>query len=384
MYKKLCIILAILFSSLAGLAAQEIQNFQPQAAVVSPEVTEDGVTFRLFADYASLVTLEGSWQVPGAKPIRLEKDRSGMWSITLKDIPADMHSYHFNVDGVRMIDPSNPMLQRDGEDYENVFTVEGFRTGNYIGNSGKHGSVTYEWYPSTIFGRPRRMAVYTPYGYNPNDTKKTYPVLYLLHGDGGDEESWISAGRAVQILDNMIQSGRAVPMIVVMPNGNPEKQAASSVRLPSTGYKYGPTSFVSSLVNEVIPYVEKNYRVTAKKASRAIAGTTMGGQQAFDAATLYPDRFDWYGFMSSGVEDSEHLQSDLMRIKKAGFKLLWEGCGTYDDIAYDRTKFLYDSFESLWMYSTLYIHNGGHDWKSWRLHLANYLSMVFQFYTDKR
>ena len=366
-----------------SLGAQEIQNIQTDSPL-SPETVEDGVIFRLFADYASQVTLTGSWQLPGAKPIRMYKDRSGLWEVKVSNIPADMHSYHFVVDGVRMTDPNNAVQQRDGSVYESVFILDGLRTVNYKEAAGHHGSVSYEWYHSRLFDCNRRLAVYTPHGYNPNNTSKKYPVLYLLHGEGGDEESWISAGRAVQIFDNLIQSGRAVPMIVVMPNCDPKQQAAKSVRLPEVNYSYGTNSFVSSLINEIVPYIESNYRVDSRKVSRAIAGLGQGGEQAFIAATLYPDRFDWYGFMCSGVEDYEGLRSDLLRIKKAGFKLIWEGSGTYDTVSYDKTKFLYECLESLWMDNTLYVNNGAYDWKNWRLHLASFGSMVFRFYNDGR
>lgn len=380
--KAIATIISLLLSLLCC-SAQELANVQNQASIVSPEITEEGVTFRFMANYATVVTLQGSWQLPNAKPIKMNKDFNGLWEVTVKGIPADLQTYTFTIDGVSTTDPSNPMVQSDQGRHVSLLYIDGYRTKNYKEASRHHGNVSYVWYDSPILHMQRRMAIYTPYGYNPEDKKKTYPVLYLLHGDDGNEQSWLSMGRAAQILDNLIEAKRAVPMIVVMPNGNPGQQAAASLGLSEIDYKYNSTNFVSSLINEVIPYVEKNYTANPKKSARAIAGVTMGGIQAFNAAALYPDRFDWYGFMSSGITPNEHLHSDLMRIKQAKFKLIWEGAGTYEEEAYTNTKFLYDSLEEVYMDNTLYINNGGHDWISWRQHLTSFVSMLFKFYNDK-
>jgi len=199
---------------------------------VSPEIHADRtVTFRLSAPKANEVTLNGSWE--GARDIKMSKDDNGIWSVTVGPLGAQLWGYWYLVDGVKALDPGNGETQRDGSRIDNLLMISGPESDLWDFKDVPHGTIHTVWYPSpTLKQDRRRMYVYTPPGYEANQTR--YPVLYLLHGGGGDEDAWITMGRANVILDNLIAAGKAKPMIVVMPNGN-------ATQTVSQGYAYGPT-----------------------------------------------------------------------------------------------------------------------------------------------
>jgi len=300
----------------------------PAPRPVSPEIHADRtVTFRLFAPKASEVTLNGSWE--GARDLKMSKNDDGIWSTTVGPLGAQLWGYWYLVDGVKALDPGNGETQRDGSRVDNLLMISGPESDLWDFKNVPHGTLHLVWYASpTLKQERRRMYIYTPPGYEANQTR--YPVLYLLHGGGGDEDAWITMGRANVILDNLIASGKAKPMIVVMPNGN----AAQTV---SQGYAYGPTpaaqavtapappplqaagasgagrgaatprppqpyagSYPESLVKDVIPFVEKTYRVVANKDNRAIAGLSMGGGHTLLATNNNPGLFGYIGVFSSG------------------------------------------------------------------------------------
>ena len=202
------------------------------APVRSPEIhTDRTVTFRLSAPKASEVTLNGSWD--NGTNLTMAKDSAGVWSTTIGPMAPQLWGYWFVVDGVKALDPGNGETQRDGSRYDNLLMISGPESDPWDFKDVPHGTVQSVWYPSPTLGlSSRRMTVYTPPGYEANSQK--YPVLYLLHGAGGDEDAWMTMGRANIIMDNLIASGKAKPMIVVMPNGN----AAQTV---SQGFGYGST-----------------------------------------------------------------------------------------------------------------------------------------------
>ena len=379
--KKLTSILAglLLFVGMAN--AQELANFSRGAAQVkSPEMQGDKVTFRLNANYATYVNLVGSWmENPYGAGIPMVKGEKGIWEVTV-DMPSpEIYTYNFIVDGVAVNDPQNYYVQRDGTRYLNMLIVPGERTENYY-EANKRGTVSYRWYDSKLLGINRRMTVYTPYGYEANPKQK-YPVLYLLHGGGGDEEAWTSMGRAAQILDNLIEKGLAKPMIVVMPNGNPGQQAAAPLGLDVKDLDRNNPAFanayVKSLVEEIIPFIEKEYRAIPKPASRAIAGLSMGGGHTTSATILYPGVFSYICPMSCGIQESETLDASLQGIKKAGYKLYWIGCGTAD-FAWPGTEVLDKALTRNGMEHTLYASDGGHVWANWRLYLNTFAQLLFK------
>mgnify|MGYP000811968688 CR=1 FL=1 len=272
------------------------------AAVVSPDIHDDNtVTFRLKAPKAvrvqitgdflppqTIKTPRGDYDAPGIADLTEGKD--GVWEFTTPEpLKPELYGYSFIVDGLRMMDPSNVYMIRDVATVTNVFIIGGDRADLYKVNKVPHGTVSRMWYNSPSLGMDRRLTIYTPAGYETSG--KRYPVLYLLHGMGGDEEAWISLGRTAQILDNLIAQGKAKPMIVVMPNGNASQEAAPgessrgmvppTMQLPKTMEGSYEQAFP-----EIVKFIDKNYRTIKSKSGRAIAGLSMGGFHSLHISCL--------------------------------------------------------------------------------------------------
>ena len=380
--KRITAILASLLLATSALCAQELTNFSfwGQKPVVSPEIQNDSVTFRLKADYATVVKLSGSWMPnPWGDTIDMKRGENNVWEVTIPLPEPEIYTYNFVADGVSVNDPQNVMVQRDGSRYLSMLLVDGERTENYK-CANKRGTVSHPWYDSKILGINRRLTVYTPYGYETNPKAK-YPVLYLLHGAGGDEEAWLSMGRMAQILDNLIEKGLAKPMIVVMPNGNPNQQAAQTFGLPTTEKDWrNPENrnlYVKSLVEEIVPFIEKNYRTVAKKSHRAIAGLSMGGGHTIAASGMYPDMFDYICPLSMGAHKSDELSAQLQGIKKAGYKLYWLACGN-TDFLFDQANELDEALTENGLEHTYFVSEGGHVWANWRLYLNTFAPLLFK------
>jgi enterochelin esterase-like enzyme len=400
---KLCIaLLALLTIPGIALAQPQPNPVAIPARLKSPEVSTDNkVTFRLSAPAATTVTLNGSWL--GATGLPMTKDATGVWSTTVGPLNPQLYGYWFMVDGVRVLDPSNSETERDGSRFNTMVMVNGPASDLWTFKDVPHGTVEQIWYPSpTLKMDQRRMYVYLPPGYL-QDTTKKYPVLYLLHGGGGDEDAWTVMGRATIIMDNLIASGKAVPMIVVMPNGN-AKQSVSQ------GFGYGPTpslaqltaplpnpvpatpsaqtpgmppvpyegSYPQSLVQDVIPFVQQTYRVYPDKEHRAIAGLSMGGSQTVMATTHNPDTFAYIGVFSSGahVGDPE-FEAQMDEIKKDGVKFYWTGAGDIDQ-AHDRTVALEADVKAKGIPTSYKEIPGRHYWFLWRDFLGDYASLIFK------
>ena len=380
--KRILISIASLFIAAGALSAQELTNFAfwGQKPVVSPEIQNDSVTFRLKADYATVVKLSGSWMPnPWTGTIDMTRGENNVWSVTIPLPEPEIYTYNFVADGVSVNDPQNVMVQRDGSRYLSMLLVDGERTENYK-SAEQRGTISHPWYDSKILGINRRLTVYTPYGYEANPKAK-YPVLYLLHGAGGDEEAWSSMGRTAQILDNLIAKGLAKPMIVVMPNGNPNQQAAQTFGLPTTEYDWRDPAnrnlYVQSLVEEIVPFIEKNYRTVAKKSHRAIAGLSMGGGHTIAASGMYPDKFDYICPLSMGAKRTDELDAQLQGIKKAGYKLYWLACGN-TDFLFENANELDAALTANGLEHTYYVSEGGHVWANWRLYLNTFAPLLFK------
>ncbi|MCQ2147940.1 MAG: esterase [Bacteroidales bacterium] len=382
--KKIFVILSSMLILAGSAMAQEWANFSRGGdAVVSPELSETSVTFRLSADYATVVKVQPSWL---DEPVAMTKGEKGVWSATI-DLPyPEIHTYHFLVDGVKVNDPLNDFIQRDGTSYLNMICVPGERSENYM-EASKRGTVSYKWYDSKILGINRRVTVYTPYGYDENPKKK-YPVLYLLHGAGGDEEAWSSMGRAAQILDNLIEKGLAEPMIVVMPNGNPTQQAAGYMKIPQArpqgttqaapqgarGQGGRNNNYVQSLCEEIVPFIESHYRVIAKPEKRAIAGLSMGGGHTLTAVSNYPSLFDYICAMSpAGTITAEGAAA----LKKDGYKYFLLACGTSDFI-FERTVNNEKTLTEQGLEHEYFLSDGGHVWANWRMYLNRLAPKLFK------
>lgn len=366
-----------------SVAAQ--QALWSASKIVSPQIHDDNsVTFRLAAPGAQSVVVVCDYTTADGKPLapaKMVRGENGVWEYTTPPLMSELYSYNYFVDGVKVCDPANVYINRDVASVANIFIIGGDRGDLYSVNGVPHGSVKRCWYDSPTLGKSRRMTVYTPAGYEQGREK--YPVLYLLHGAGGDEEAWMTLGRTSQILDNLIAEGKCRPMIVVMTNGNPWQQAApgeAADGMKQPGMKYDPsqTSFEKSFA-DVIAYVEKNYRVIRKKEARAVAGLSMGGGHSFNISRMYPDMFDYVGLFSAavrGVEDAEVAES-LVRQRDNGLKLYWIACGN-TDFLYQANKDYMKYLDSISFPYTFRESDGGHIWRNWRIYLSEFAPMLFR------
>jgi enterochelin esterase-like enzyme len=361
----------------------------------SPELLSDNrIVFRLSAPKAGEVILNGDW--PGGMNIPMTRDEQGIWSVTIGPLEPEFWGYTFSVDGVRTTDPRNPNTKRDGVRYDSILLISGPASDLYEVRDVPHGNISIVWYESPTLKLTRRMYVYTPPGYEKG--KQRYPVFYLLHGGGGDEDAWYTLGRTNLIMDNLIVQGKARPMIIVMPNGNSnQKMATGSGPVPgqSTQMQFPPPSkdpgaarssanpfagpFPESLVKDIMPYIEKHYRVTAKKESRAIAGLSMGGGHTMAVTAANPGVFGYIGVWSAGSrQPDEEIVAQLSAIKAAGAKLYYVGCGVDDKLAYTGSKKLAEILKKVGMNHTFRESTGGHTWFNWRIYLSEFAPMLFR------
>jgi enterochelin esterase family protein len=369
-------------------STNQVTGQQRIKPVNSPEVKEDGtVIFRLYAPEAKTVKVVGDFLDPMI-PIDMVKNDT-VFEAKYGPLPSDTYVYVYLVDGVKTLDPNNNTVVRDGSYIESRLMIPGEYTSRIIAtNDVPHGNVTAVWYPSPTLGMSRRMLVYTPPGYD--KSKENYPVLYLLHGAGGDEEGWINRGRANYIIDNLIAQGKAKPMIVVVTNGTPTVPAAPNERPMKVAGTFVNTpgamatgKFEESMVKDVIPFIENNYRVIADADHRALAGLSMGGFQTQKITNANPGKFMYIGVWSMGLINSfgpynkdEHI-AQLNALNASKPKLYYIGCG--------KTDFLYKSVVDLRaLYDEIgfkYIYReseGGHSWNNWRLYLSEVAPLLFK------
>ena len=361
-----------------------------QTTPSSPVVNGSEVTFAMYAPMAKEVTLHGSWMNPDdncygtpnwtkeIEVVKMKKDKSGVWSCTVPTPAPELWTYNFYVDGVYVLDPANKFVQWDGTRRLSVLLIEGELVENFTGAT-EHGNVEYVWYDSPTLGQERRMMVYTPYGYR--ESGRNYPVLYLLHGGMCDETTWDDMGRATSIIDNRIQKGEAEPMIVVMPNGNPYQNSAPHMLFPNEDRNEAlgkeRNAYVNSLANDVIPYVERHYRVIPDKAHRAVSGLSMGGAHTLAVTCAYPDVFDYICPMGCGGHRNDDFIKGIRGIKEAGYKLYWHAAGTAD-FAYPGAVVLDEILTENEMPHTFYKKDGGHTWSNWRIFLDELLPLLFK------
>ena len=371
--------------------------FSMGPVIVSPEILPDNrVTFRLLAPKAMAITISGDWMKGFNASEPLVKNDTGLWTITVGPLAPEYYGYSFNVDGVKALDPSNAQIKRDGVRNESVLMIPGPESDLYLEKDVPHGTLSKVWYNSASLGMMRRMYVYTPAGYDPTG-KTLYPVLYLFHGAGGDEDAWTTLGRACQIMDNLISQGKAKPMIVVMTNGNyyqaatpGEAPANVGQASPSRGGPGGMVSgkFEASVVKDVVPFIESNYRVQADKDHRAIAGLSMGGMHTQNITNSNPGLFSYIGIMSMGLLDLKafgvkptgqepDLDQQIEALGKSGVKLYWIGVGK-DDFLYTSVQNLRKKLDS---HNFPYIYRestGGHTWANWRIYLSEFAPLLFK------
>lgn len=354
--------------------------------VVSPEVHGNNtVTFRLHAPNAKEVKISGDWL---QQPMTMNKDEKGLWSYTTGPLRSDLYSYSFWVDSLKTDDPSNVYINRDVSTLSNIFIIGGGNGDLYKVNKVPHGSVTRRWYSSPGNDMERRITIYTPAGYETG--KEKYPVLYLLHGMGGDEEAWMALGRTSQILDNLIAQGKAKPMIVVMTNGNVAQEASpgeSSLGFykPSFMLPHTMDGKMEETFKDVIRFVEDSYRVVSDKSGRAIAGLSMGGFHSLHISRYYPDTFDYIGLFSPAIKPRPDVESPVYKDidttletqNKNGVKLYWIAIGKTDFLYKDVTDYR-AKLDSLNFKYTYHESEGGHTWSNWRDYMIEFIPQLFK------
>jgi enterochelin esterase-like enzyme len=370
--------------------------FRMPARIISPELLPDNkVTFRVYARDASKISVSGEWQTGFGASETLVKNDTGLFVLTVGPLKPELYGYTFMVDGVRTIDPNNVQVRRDGTNYQSYFIVPGPASDLYFQKNGvPHGTVNEIWYKSSVLNIDRRVYVYTPAGYEGGSAR--YPVFYLLHGAGGDEDAWTTMGRAAQIMDNLIAQGKAKPMIVVMTNGN-ANQAGAQNEIPAitvqgeqgmAAYQRLAGKFEEHLVTDVVPFIEKTYRTLKGKENRAIAGLSMGGAHTQTITNNNPGMFDYIGVYSMGLmnfgpqnQDAAKLDQErdakIEALKKSGYKLYWVGCGK-DDFLYQSVVSLRALLDKHGFKYTYRESEGGHTWTNWRIYLSEFAPLLFK------
>ena len=312
---------------------------------------------------------------------KMERDAQGVWTFTTEPLAPDIYVYSFNIDGLHVIDPSNPLLKYNLLNTESEVHVPGPKSLPWEINDVAHGQLHRHFYKSTVAGDDRDFIVYTPPGYDASAHKR-YPVLYLLHGYSDDATAWSAVGRANIILDNLIARGQAKPMIIVMPLGYGTMEIVragwSRVRTPDL-WKQNVEKFGDALLAEVIPQVEKSYRVSADRQSRAIAGLSMGGAESLVVGLNQLGRFAWVGAFSSGGLNTNFVSQFPSLDKKANDKLrlLWIACGK-DDGLLKLNEQLCDWLKSKDIKYTWEESSGWHSFLVWRRYLAEFAPLLFQ------
>jgi enterochelin esterase-like enzyme len=351
---------------------------RPPAMLVSPEVHPDGsVTFRFRAPNALDVKLARE----GTEPVPMQKDEQGAWSVTTAPLAPDYYGYSIIVDDVRSIDPSNHLLKPNLLATENAVHVPGPPSLPWELNNIPHGEIHHHFYKSAVAGDDRDFYVYTPPGYD-STAKKTYPVLYLLHGYSDDASGWTAVGRANVILDNLIAQGKAKPMIVVMPLGYGTMElielgwgAWSHTDVRDRNF----ANFRAALLTEVMPQVEGEYRVTKDRNARAIAGLSMGGSESLLTGLNNLDKFAWVGAFSSGGIPDE-FQKDFPSLDANAnrqLRLLWIACGTEDGLI-TINRNLREWLKTKGVKVTEIETPGMHTWMVWRRNLSEFAPLLFR------
>jgi enterochelin esterase family protein len=386
----------ILITVFTGLVLASRVNAQPPGSgrggpqpplVVSPQVLPDHrIVFRLLAPQAQSVRIVGTdipslaggpGTPPPASTSAMKKAESGVWEVTVDSVPPGSYRYNFNVDGVAVIDPRNPSTSESNTNTWSLVHVPGAEFMDTL--QVPHGGVTSVTYYSTALGRFRRMHVYTPPGYELG--RNRLPVLYLLHGAGDGDASWSSVGRAGFILDNLIAAKKAKPMVVVMTAGH--TSALPQAALPGAS---GRDEFADDFVTDVMPYIERTYRVLTDRPNRAMAGLSMGGSQTLNIAFQHLDKFAYLGIFSSGAalgggqiadwESAHKVGLDDASLKK-GLRLLSFSTGV-DDFVLPNSRTTVDMLKKHGFTLVFKESAGAHTWNNWRDYLNEYAQQLFQ------
>jgi len=361
------LVIFLLFTSLTTFAQSPRLD-----TLISPDVHPDRrVTFRVRATNAAEVTLFGDWMVPETKQV-MRRNEQGVWSATVGPLEPGLAIYTFTIDGITTPDPVNPRIKLRARTSASLVDVPGQPPEFWEARDVSHGKVEVNWEKSRVTGDTRAYYVYTPPGYKPSEWKR-YPVLYLLHGNNDTAAGWTDVGKANFILDNLIAEKRAVPMIIAMPWGH---------AVPYGGPQSNNTAMVERyLIEEVMPQVEKKYRVARGRENCAIVGLSMGGGHALHIGLSHLDHFSAVAAFSSAVpRDFEARFKPLLEhpdTTNKKLKLLWIGCGRQDS-AFERNQKLSELLTAHKVRNTFHPTEGLHNFAIWRRYLVEVAPLLFQ------
>ncbi len=372
----------------AALFAQEKPPSAPRAEVpmtprpattppvTSPEVLSDRrVTFRLRAPKATEVTISGEW---ARQPQALARDEHGVWSVTVGPLAPEIYGYGFNVDGLRIADPVNPALKPMRSPTTSILELPGQPPLIHDFQNVPHGTVRHHWYASKSLGVRRSLHVYTPPGYD-NETKTRFPVLYLLHGSGDNDATWAVLGRAHVIVDNLLAQGKVKPMIVVMTDGHafiPHLGGGATPNLTSRNVE----DFGRDLLEDVLPFIEAEYRAKKERTQRAIAGLSMGGGQSLTVGLNHVELFAWVGGFSTFLRNPETIIAKTLADPKGTnekLKLLWIACGKEDRLM-EQAEQMSALLKGKDIHHQFLATEGNHSWPVWRRYLADFAPLLFR------
>ncbi len=369
---KLLTSLSILaFAAFLPVHADDAQAVKSSSSTGEPEIQADGhVTFRLKAPQASEVTVAGQ-SIPKTT---MTKDDAGVWSATVGPVPAGVWEYSFYVDGVQTVDINNPAIKPQRAPRVSILQIPSSPAAPWDFRPDiAHGTMHWHDYFAKSLQARRRLHVYTPPGYE-RETRK-YPVLYLVHGFSDNDAAWSVHGKANLILDNLIADKKAVPMIVVMPDGHalaPENRARQDYGSANN------SAFEHELIEDVIPMIDSTYRAQPSADYRALAGLSMGGGHTLYTGPRHLDKFGWLGTFSAGIPNREGGPEGLLDAQAVNhaLHLFWMGCGKSDSLM-ERNRKLHDfltekGIQHVWVES-----DGGHEWPVWRNYLVQFASLVF-------
>lgn len=339
--------------------------------LVSPEVQADRrVTFRIRAPKASEVSLFGDWMIPGTQQT-MARDEQGVWSATIGPLEPGLAIYAFTVDGVMTPDPINPRIKLRARTSASLVDVPGHPPELWEARDVPHGTMEVNWEKSEVTGDTRAYHVYTPPGYAGRSTR--FPVLYLLHGNNDTASGWTDVGKANFILDNLIAEKQAVPMIIVMPWGHAVPYGGSQSNNTATFGRY--------LIEEVIPQVERKYRVARGRKNRAIVGLSMGGGHALQIGLSHLDLFSAVAAFSSTVPGNFESRFKPLLDDPAGtnkkLKQLWIGCGRQDP-AFERNHKLSELLTAHKVRNAFHATEGLHNFAVWRRYLVEIAPLLFR------
>lgn len=359
----------------AAIASSAVAQFGGPT-IVSPQVNDDNtVAFRFRAPNAKDVKLNAQFE---KSPVPMTKDADGVWSVTVGPVKPDMYPYAFVVDGIQVADPRNTAIFPNEGFQNSVVEITGSTPLVHTLQNVPHGAVSYRYYYSKELGT-RPVVIYTPPGYD-KDSKTKYPVLFLLHGTTDTEETWTKVGRANVILDNLIAQSKAKPMIIVMPYGR-----AYPVISKSSGSLRNWENlqeFKKDFLNNLLPFVEQNYRVRTDKDGRAIAGFSGGGGETLYLGLNNPDLFSWVcGFAPGMLKDEFDRNNEVAfsnpSLTNQRLKLFWIGVGK-DDMLYPVITEYLKVLEEKKIKHETFISDGGHTWMNCKLYLATIAQKLFQ------